>query len=296
MRPASTAPLGAVGLGVLGLVTQDIGASVAVLVFDEVGPAGMVFLRLLFSAGVLLAIARPKLRGIPRRSWIVVVLFGFSLGLMNLLFYQAIDRLDLGVTVTLEVIGPLILSVVLARRAVAWLWAVLAFGGVLLLGHGGFAELDPIGVLFAAGASAMWVAYILASRKTGSILPGLDGLAIAMAIGAVIAAPFGIAQAGPALLSPQILLIGLAVALLSSTIPYALELIALRRMAAEAFAVLVSASPAIAVGAGFFILGQEIGVVQAIGIVLVIVASIGAVRASPPPRERPQEPLAEPVA
>lgn len=292
MRPASAAPLGAVGLVVLGLITQDLGASIAVLVFDQVGPAGIVFLRLLFSAGVLLAIARPKLRGIPKRSWIVVTLFGISLGLMNLLFYQAIARIDLGITVTLEVIGPLILSVVIAKRAVAWLWAVLAFGGVALLGQGGFDELDPVGVLFAAGASCMWVAYILASRKTGSILPGLDGLAIAMTIGAVLAAPFGIAQSGTALLSPQILLIGLAVALLSSTIPYALELIALRRMAAEAFAVLVSASPAIAVAAGFFVLGQEIGLLQGLGIVLVIIASIGAVRVSPPP----QEPLAEPVA
>jgi inner membrane transporter RhtA len=279
--PQSRVPLSAVGLIIGGLVAQEVGASIAVLVFPQVGPAGMVSLRLVFSALILLAVSRPKLRGISRRSWIVVVLFGVSLGGMNLLFYEALARIDLGPTVTIEVIGPLVLSVILARRALAWLWAGLAFTGVVLLSQGALDAVDPLGVLFALGAAAGWAAYILASRETGKSFEGLSGLAIAMAIGAVLTLPFGISQAGATILKPDVLLLGLAVAVLSSAIPYALELIALRRISAETFSVLIASSPAIATAAGFVILGQTIGWVQAVGIALVIAASIGAVRMAP---------------
>jgi len=279
--PAAPRPrLSGVALVIVGLMTQDIGASIAVLVFPTVGPAGMVTLRLVFSALILLAIARPNLRGISRRGWALVTIFGLSLGTMNLLFYQAISRLDLGTTVTIEVLGPLILSVIVARRASAWLWAALALAGVGLLGYGSFGDLDPVGVAFALAAGATWAGYILASRRTGQVFQGLDGLAIAMSIGAVLSLPFGIAQAGVQLVQPPILALGLAVAILSSTIPYALELVALRRISASAFSVLMSCSPAIATAAGFLVLGQTVGWIQAVGIVLVIIASIGAVRSA----------------
>jgi len=267
-------------LVVLGLIFQDVGASIAVLLFPEVGPAGMVSLRLVFSAAILLAIARPNLRAISKRAWLMALTFGISLGGMNLLFYEALSRVDLGATVTIEVLGPLILSVIVARRASAWLWAVLAFAGVALLSLGSIGALDPVGVAFALAAAASWAGYILASRKTGQVFAGLDGLAIAMAIGAIISLPFGITQAGSTLLEPSILLRGLAVAICSSAIPYALELIALRRISAAAFSVLMALAPAIATGAGFFVLGQSITLVQGIGILLVIVASVGAVRAA----------------
>jgi len=289
--PQSRVPLSAVSLVIIGLVFQEVGASIAVLVFPTVGAAGMVALRLFFSAAILLAVARPKLRGIPARSWRVLVLFGVSLGVMNLLFYEALSRIHLGAAVTFEVLGPLVLSVIVAKRAAAWLWAALALGGVLLLGQGGFGDLNVEGVLFALAAGACWAGYILASRQTGQHFKGLDGLAIAMAIGAIITLPLGIAQAGVALLRPEILLLGAAVALLSSAIPYALELIALRRIKPETFSVLIASSPAIATAAGFVILGQQIGWLQAGGIALVIVASIGAVRmaprAAPPALEPP---------
>lgn len=280
-------------LVVLGLVFQDVGASVAVLLFPEVGPAGMVSLRLVFSAAILLAIARPNLRAISLRSWAMAVTFGVSLGGMNLLFYEALSRVDLGATVTIEVLGPLVLSVIVARRASAWLWALLAFAGVALLSLGSIGALDPVGVAFALAAAVSWAGYILASRKTGQVFAGLDGLAIAMAIGAIISLPFGISQAGSALLEPSILVRGLAVAILSSAIPYALELIALRRISAAAFSVLMALAPAIATGAGFFVLGQSITLVQGLGIGLVIVASIGAVRAA---SKIPGEPGAGPNA
>ncbi|WP_141991455.1 EamA family transporter [Rhodoglobus vestalii] len=280
-------------LVVLGLTFQDVGASVAVLLFPEVGPAGMVSLRLVFSAAILLAIARPNLRAITPRAWLMALIFGISLGGMNLLFYQALSRIDLGATVTIEVLGPLVLSVIVARRASAWLWAVLAFIGVAFLSLGSVGALDPVGVAFALAAAVSWAGYILASRKTGQVFAGLDGLAIAMAIGAIISLPFGIAQAGSTLLEPSILVRGLGVAICSSAIPYALELIALRRISAAAFSVLMALAPAIATGAGFFVLGQSITLLQGFGIALVIAASIGAVRAA---SRVPGEPGAGPNA
>jgi len=182
--------------------------------------------------------------------------------------------------VTTEVIGPLILSVVISRRASAWLWAALALGGVVLLGRGGFDSLDPIGVLFALGAGAAWVGYILLSERTGRGFARLDGLAIAMAIGSLAVLPFGIATTGATLVLPHILLLGFAVAVLSSAIPYGLELIALRRLPAATFSILLSLAPALAALAGLIILGQQLEILDAVAIALVVVASMGAVRAA----------------
>src|SRR5690606_17319502 len=153
-------------------------------------------------------------------------------------------------TVTIEVLGPLVLSIVASRRASAWLWAALALAGVVALGGGGWDRLDPVGVVFAAGAAASWAFYILASARVGREFPKLDGLALAMTVGAIISLPFGIASAGSALLRPELLGLGACVALLSSTIPYAFELIALRRLPAAAFAILMSLAPATASLAG----------------------------------------------
>jgi inner membrane transporter RhtA len=269
-----------VGFVLAALVSQEVGASIAVLLFPQAGPAGMVTLRLFFSAVILLAVARPKLRGIDGRGWMLLVAFAIALTLMNTLFYQAISRIALGPAVTIEVLGPLVLSVVVARRASAWLWAVLAFAGVAVLGAGGFGSMDPVGVGFALGAAIAWAFYILATARVGQRFRGLDGLAIGMAIGAVMSLPLGIADAGATLLEPHILGLGAAVALLSSAIPYGLELTALRRMSASAFSVLMSCAPAIATAAGAVLLGQLIGPVQGIGIALVMVASVGAVLAA----------------
>jgi inner membrane transporter RhtA len=266
-----------VGLVGVGLVCQEVGASFAVLLFPSVGAVGMVSLRLAFSALVLLAVARPSLRGYTRADVVTVVAFGVALALMNALFYEALARVPLGATVTIEVLGPLVLSVVISRRASSWLWAVLAFVGVALLGRGSFGALDPVGVVFAFGAASMWAAYILLSSRTGGRFPRLDGLAIAMTIGAVITVPFGVATAGPAIMQPGILLLGAAVALLSSTIPYALELVALRRLPSATFSILMSLTPAIATAAGFLILRQQLTWIAFVAIAVVITASIGAV-------------------
>jgi inner membrane transporter RhtA len=298
--PSRGRPGTAVALVVAGLLCQEVGASLAVLMFDDVGPLGMVMLRLVFSAVLLLVIARPRLRGHSRRGWTAVLSFGLVLALMNGLFYLALERLPLGVTVTIEVLGPLTLSIIASRRASALVWAGLALVGVAALGGGGWDRLDPIGVIFALGAAASWAFYILASARVGAEFPRLDGLALAMAFGAVLSLPFGIVQAGSALLRLDLLAIGAAVAVLSSTIPYALELIALRRLPAAAFAILMSLGPATASLAGFLLLGQHLAWLELVGIALVIAASIGAVlaaaRVRPASADTRAEPPAEPVA
>ncbi|MCU1543472.1 MAG: EamA family transporter [Microbacteriaceae bacterium] len=288
-RDASArSPIGSVGLVVGGLALQEIGASFAVQLFPAVGALGVVSLRLGFSAIILLAVCRPSLRGHDRGSWATVVAFGLALGGMNLLFYEALARIPLGATVTIEVLGPLAVSVIASRKLSGWLWAIVAFAGVALLGQGSFGRLDPVGVLFAFGAAATWAAYILLSARTGRHFPRFDGLAIAMAIAAVVALPFGVAITGARLFDLGILLLGATVALLSSTLPYAFELLALRRLPAATFSILMSLAPAIATMAGFVILGQEFTPVAAIAIALVIAASIGAVHSA---RDRPAEPL-----
>lgn len=281
----------AVALVVAGLVCQEVGASIAVLLFPQTGPLGMVMLRLVFSALILLAVARPRVRGHRRADVLAVVRFGLVLALMNGAFYLALERLPLGVTVTIEVLGPLTLSIVASRRASAWAWAGLALAGVVALGGGGWDRLDALGVVFALLAATAWAFYILSSARVGSAFPKLEGLALAMTVGGIASLPFGIADAGPVLLRPEILGLGAAVALLSSTLPYALELIALRRLAASAFAILMSLAPATAALAGFVLLGQHLSWLEVGGIALVIAASIGAVRAARPSpfeeRERP---------
>jgi inner membrane transporter RhtA len=263
----------------VGLACQEVGASFAVMLFPQAGPLGVVMMRLVFSAVVLMLIARPRLRGHGRRAWLSVAAFGGVLALMNGLFYLALERLPLGVTVTIEVLGPLTLSVIAARRASAWLWAGLALVGVVALGGGGWDRLDLLGVIFALGAAISWALYILASARVGREFPRLDGLALAMMFGALLSLPFGIVDAGAALLRPELLALGLAVAVLSSTIPYALELLALRRLPASTFAILMSLGPATASIAGFLLLGQHLSWLELVGIALVILATIGAVRA-----------------
>lgn len=279
----------AVGLVAAGLACQEIGASVAVLLFPAAGPLGMVMLRLVFSAVILMLIARPSLRGHSARAWRSAMMLGGVLALMNGLFYLALTELALGVTVTIEVLGPLALAVIAARTRSAWLWAALALIGIALLGGGGWDRLTVGGVLFALGAAACWAGYILASARVGREFARLDGLAIAMAFGALLSLPFGIADAGAALLDPRLILLGAAVAVLSSTIPYTLELIALRRLTPAAFGILMSLGPATACVAGFVLLGQHLSELEILGIALVVVASAGAVWAA---RERPALPVA----
>ncbi|WP_443058277.1 EamA family transporter [Streptomyces sp. NBC_00820] len=270
--------LGPVGLVLAGGISVQFGGALAVTLMPRAGALGVVTLRLVAAAVVLLVVCRPRLRGYSRTDWGTVLAFGVTMGAMNGLFYEAVARIALGPAVTLEVLGPLTLSVLASRRAINALWAGLALGGVFLLGGGGFSDLDPIGAAFALGAGSMWAAYIVFSARTGRRFPQADGLAIAMAVAALLFLPLGIAESGTRLLNPTTAALGSAVALLSSVLPYTLELLALRRLPASTFAVLMSLEPAIAATAGFLILGQALSPTEAAAITLVIAASIGAVR------------------
>ncbi|MEU8510773.1 EamA family transporter [Kitasatospora sp. NPDC048722] len=274
----SRSGLGGIGLVLGGTLSVQFGSAVAALLFPRVGPLGTVALRVTIAAVLLLAVCRPRLRGHSRGDWAVAGAFGVALGGMNILFYQAIDRIPLGPAVTLEVLGPLVLSVVAARRAVSLVWAALALAGVFLLGRDGFERLDLTGAGFALAAGALWAAYIVLNSRSGARFPRLDGLVVAMSVAALMSLPLGIAAAGTALLDPGVLALGLAVALLSSGLPYALEVLALRRLPAATFAVLMSLAPAVGALAGFLVLGQTLSASQCAAVALVMAASAGAVR------------------
>ncbi|WP_405871717.1 MULTISPECIES: EamA family transporter [unclassified Streptomyces] len=276
--PNRRGPLGPVGLVLAGGVSVQFGAALAVSLMPRAGSLGVVTLRLLAAAVVLLVICRPRLRGHSRVDWGTVLVFGITMGAMNGLFYQAVARIPLGAAVTLEVLGPLALSVLVSRRAINVVWAGLALAGVFLLGGGNFGDLDPVGVVFALGAGAMWATYIVFSARTGRRFPQADGLALAMGVAALLMLPLGIAESGAKLADPVTIALGSAVAIMSSVLPYTLELLALRRLPASTFAIMMSLEPAIAGTAGFLILGQTLTALQAAAIALVVAASMGAVR------------------
>ncbi|MFC8425878.1 DMT family transporter [Streptomyces sp. NPDC057236] len=276
--PRGRGSLGPVGLVLAGGISVQFGGALAVTLMPRAGALGVVTLRLLVAALVLMVLCRPKLRGHSRADWGTVVVFGVAMAAMNGLFYQSVARIPLGPAVTLEVLGPLALSVLASRRAVNLVWAALALAGVFLLGGGGFSGLDPLGVVFALGAGAMWAAYIVFSARTGRRFPQADGLALAMAVAAVLFLPLGVVESGTKLLDPTVLGLGAAVAVLSSVLPYTLELLALRRLPASTFAILMSLEPALAAAAGFLILDQALSTAEAAAIALVIAASMGAVR------------------
>ena len=276
--PRRRGSAGPVGLVLAGCVSVQFGAALAVTLVPRAGALGVVTLRLLAAAVVLLVVCRPRLRGHSRADWGTVVVFGLTLAAMNGLFYQSIARIPLGPAVTLEVLGPLTLSVLTSRRALNAVWAALALTGVFLLSGGGFGSLDPVGVAFALGAGAMWATYIIFSARTGRRFPQADGLALAMAVGALLFLPLGVAEAGARLVNPVTIALGASVAILSSVLPYTLELLALRRLPASTFAILMSLEPAVAATAGFLVLGQSLSAPETVAIALVVVASMGAVR------------------
>jgi len=263
----------------LSIVSVQLGAAIAKSLFDSLGPGGTVFLRIAFASLVLLLLVRPKLRGHDRNAYLVAGLFGLALAMMNLSIYLAIDRIPLGVVVTLAFVGPLGVAVAGSRRVLDVLWVVLAAAGILLLAPlGAFSgmNLDPVGVAFALLAGCLWASYILLSARTGSTFPGGTGLVIALCVGTVVLAPVGIAGAGSAFLDPKLLLAGFGVAMLSSAIPFSLELEALRKIPARVFGVLMSLEPAVAALAGLVVLGERLGIRAVVAIFFVTVAAAGA--------------------
>ena len=235
-------------------------------------------LRIVFAAVLLMALVRPTQRGHERGDLWLAAAFGLTLAAMNLTFYEALDHIPLGPTVTIEFIGPLGVAVWGSRRPLDLLWVALAAGGILLLAAPGGSGLNATGVALALLAGLFWAIYILLSARTGQAFPGGTGLALAMVVAAILILPVGIADGGSGLLDPGIIAAGLGVAILSSLIPYSLELEALRRLPAHVFGVLMSLEPAVAALAGLILLGEVLQANEWAGMVLVIVASAGATR------------------
>ncbi|MGB5952831.1 MAG: EamA family transporter [Ornithinimicrobium sp.] len=265
------------------MISVQFGGAMAVLLLDAVGLSGSVALRLGLAALVLLAIVRPQILRRTRADWIVVSRFALALTVMNMAFYASLERLPIGVAVTIEFLGPLTLATVLSRRIGDAAAVLAALVGVVLISEVATApweSIDLLGVALAALAGACWAAYIITSGQTGARFEGLDGIAIAMAISVVALVPIlGVSRAlgqfdVSSLLDGRVLLLGLAVALLSSAVPYSLELAALRHLAAGVFGVLLSLEPAVAALAGLLILGQTLSTIQVGGMALVVFASI----------------------
>ncbi|MDT4977154.1 MAG: inner rane transporter RhtA [Pseudonocardiales bacterium] len=258
------------------IASVQFGSAFADKLFAQAGPGGVVLLRLALSGAMLLAISRPRLRGRTRADLRAAIAFGLVLGGMNWSFYEALDRLPLGVAVTIEFLGPLTVAVAGSRRLLDAVWVVLAAGGVGLLAlRGDNHDIDPVGIALALLAGACWAGYILLSKRVGASFAALDGLAIALAVGTLLVLPVGIAQGGTALLHPGVLAGGLAVALLSSLIPYSLEIVALRRLKASTFGLLMSLEPAFAALAGVIVLSQHLTGILLIALVMVVTASVG---------------------
>ena len=260
-----------------GILSVQFGAGIAKDLFDEVTPTTMVWLRLVTSAVVLGLFARPVLRGRSRDDWVVALGFGLSLGVMNWAIYQAFARIPLGLAVTIEFVGPLTLAILGSRRALDLVWAALAGLGVALLGFEP-GDLDLAGVAFALVAGAAWAAYILLSAQTGRRWPGLDGLAVASVVATLLLAPFAVASGGSGLLDLRIVALGAAVGMLSSVIPYSLEITALRTIRPALFSVLMSLEPAAAALAGVVVLQEFLTPLQLLAMACVVVASVGATR------------------
>jgi inner membrane transporter RhtA len=262
-----------------GIVSVQFGAAIAKQLFPLVPPTAMVWLRLVTSAVVFCLVVRPRLGGHTRADWAVALAFGVSLATMNWAIYQSFARIPLGIAVTIEFLGPLAVAVAGSRRPRDLIWVLLAALGVGLLGLSP-TRLDVVGVLFALLAAAGWACYILLSARTGQRWSGVSGLVVASLVGAVALAPPAVLEAGSRLLEPRVLLLGLAVGLLSSVIPYSLELTALRRIPPRVFGILMSLEPAVAALAAMLLLAEFLTPVQWVAMACVVVASVGSTRSS----------------
>ena len=255
----------------------QVGAALAKSLLPVVGAQGTAVLRLSIAALILSLAFRTWRVRLPQRDWLQVARYGAVLGLMNLCFYFALQRLPLGITVALEFTGPLAVALWHSRRALDFLWVMLAVLGLALLvpWRGAATAVDPVGVLFALGAALFWALYIVWGRQAGKLI-GTRSVALGMVVGALVVMPFGASAAAPALGSATLLGIAAAVAVLSSVLPYTLEMLVLTRLPARVFGVSMSLEPAVAALVGWLILGEQLATLQYLAIAAIMVASGGA--------------------
>ena len=284
-EPVRRAPrIPAHALVIASISSVQVGAAWATTIFDSVGAAGACLLRLASASAVMLLVTRPNLRSMSRRQALTAGALGLILAAMNLSFYEAISRIPLGTAVTIEFIGPLMVALLGSRHRRDLLWAALAAGGIVALCHGISHGTDTEGLILAAIAGLCWAGYILLQAQLGKAFSDSSGLAVAMTVAALVALPFGVHAGAGNLLVPATLGTGVAVGMLSSAIPYSLELKALRSLSTATFGVLMSLEPAAAAAAGAVVIGQTITPRDAVGIGLVCAASLGtSLTANPTP-------------
>lgn len=272
-----------------GIGSVQISAAVATEMFDDVGPLGATLLRSVIAAAVLLVVVRPQVRGLDGPTLRAVLPYGLALGLMNTSFYLGIDRVPLGTAVAIEFLGPLGVGAWFARRPRDRVWALVAALGVLALTRPWSEDgADPIGVAWLLVAAACWAAYIPLAGRSAQRLPGLQPVALAMAVAVLVPLVPGVLSGGGDLLHPHVLLIGAVAAIAGSVVPYSLEQLALRRVAPGVFGVLMALEPGVAALAGLVLLGQGLGALSLLGLALVVLAGVGVTRTS---RAVPAEPV-----
>ena len=258
------------------IISVQSGAAIAKTLFPAIGAAGTASLRIGISAIILLAIYRPNLFKITPNQWKIVIYYGLSLGAMNLIFYLAIERIPIGLAVTLEFIGPLLVAVIGSKRLIDYLWVLLATAGIVLIAPWSNNGIDLLGVLFALLAGAFWAAYIVLGTKVSKIMKGGDAVATGMLFASILIVPFGISENGLNNLTPTFLYLGIALALLSSAIPFTLEMKALAQLPARTFSILMSLEPAAASIFAFIFLQEYLTFNEILAVVFVVIASVGS--------------------
>ena len=258
------------------IISVQSGAAIAKTLFPAIGAAGTASLRIGISAIILLAVYRPNLLKITPNQWKIVIPYGLSLGAMNLIFYLAIERIPIGLAVTLEFIGPLVVAVIGSKRLIDYLWVLLAAIGIVLIAPWSNNGIDLLGVLFALLAGALWAAYIVLGTKVSKIMKGGDAVATGMLFASILIVPFGILENGLTNLTPTFLYVGIALALLSSAIPFTLEMKALAQLPARTFSILMSLEPAAASIFAFIFLQEYLTFNEILAVVFVVIASVGS--------------------
>lgn len=273
LKQINIPPLPAV---LLAIISVQSGAAIAKGLFPAIGAAGTASLRIGISALILLAVYRPNLKKITVEQWKLVIPYGLSLGAMNLIFYLSIERIPIGLAVTLEFIGPLLVAVLGSKRTIDFFWVLLAAAGIVLIAPWSNNGLDIMGVLFALLAGALWAAYIILGGKISKIMKGGDAVTIGMLFASILIVPFGILGNGLSNLTPQLLGLGVALALLSSAIPFTLEMKALGQLPARTFSILMSLEPAAASICAFIFLQEYLTFNEILAVIFVVIASAGS--------------------
>ena len=272
-------PISAAGLVLVGAFTVQYGSALATMLFPYVGPGTTVLMRVAFAAAIVALVFRPRwgmLRQASGRAWLLIGGYGASMSLMNLNFYHALELLPLGATVTIEFLGPLGLALLGSRRATDLLWAGLAVLGVVLITGFRFDMFSPLGVSFALAAGVCWAVYLALAAKSSEVFPTREGLSFGLIAAAAVAVPFGIGGVSGGFEHPWVFLAGAGVAVLSTALPYAVDLVALTVVPTAAYGVLMSLEPAVAALSGWVVLGQQLSVVQWVALFMVVAASAGS--------------------